>query len=126
MLGPARHAIAFRRRYSMSNRLLVLGLSLIAALSGCAVDASSGSAEPIGRSDQFIMGGTDDSTDVNVVDIVWMMSGGYGECSGSLLAPNMVLTAHHCVSIVQNMPEGIDCSQSSFAAPDVAENFFVS
>jgi hypothetical protein len=55
-----------------------------------------------------------------------MMSGGYGECTGSLLAPNMVLTAHHCVSIVQDMPDGIDCSQSSFAAPDVAENFFVS
>jgi hypothetical protein len=112
----------------MSHRSLVVGLSLLAALSGCAVDASSGGpgVEPIGSSDQFIMGGTDDSTDANVVDIVWMMSNGYGECSGSLLAPNMVLTAHHCVSTVQNMPNGIDCSQSSFAAPDVVTNFFVS
>jgi hypothetical protein len=109
----------------MSHRSLVLGLSLLA---GCAVDGSreSAGAEPIGRTEQSIMGGTDDASDVNVVDIVWMLGNGYGECSGSLLAPNMVLTAHHCVSPVQNMPGGIDCAQSSFAAPDVVTHFFVS
>ncbi len=117
----------------MSYRSLSLGLSLLAGLAvlpGCAVatqqDGDEAGEAPVASAAQPIMGGTDDASDLNVVDIVWLMADGDSECSGSLLAPNMVLTAHHCVSTVQNMNGGIDCGVSSFGAPDVAANFFVS
>jgi MYXO-CTERM domain-containing protein len=110
----------------MSYRPLVLGIPLFVGLAGCALRAETGD-ELLASTDQPIMGGTDDAGDLNVVDIVWLQGQDISECSGSLLAPNMVLTAHHCVSTVQNeVNGGIDCAESSFAAPDVASNFFVS
>ncbi len=115
----------------MVHRSHVVRLPLLAmsvALTGCAVaSAGDGGTERTGNAVQAIMGGQDDATDLNVVDIVWDMgSSGYAECSGALLAPNMVLTAHHCVSMVQNGANGVDCSLSSFAVPDVVTNFYVS
>ncbi len=116
----------------MSNRPLLFGLlwlAGLASLSGCGAPFpgdEAGDDAPLGASEQRIMGGTSDATDVNVVDIIWLMSGGFSECSGSLLAPNMVLTAHHCVSNVNNGSQGVSCGASSFAAPAAASNFYVS
>jgi MYXO-CTERM domain-containing protein len=96
----------------------------IALLTGC---AASTEPEPVGAVGEGIQGGYDDAKDVAVVDIVWDMGGGqYSECSGSLLAPNMVLTAHHCVSQILNGAQGVDCTITSFSAPDKPTNFFVS
>jgi secreted trypsin-like serine protease len=62
-----------------------------------------------------------------VVGIVWQSSsGGIEECSGSLLAPNLVLTAHHCLANVLNKANGADCATSQFAAPDAASDLYVS
>ncbi len=105
-----------------------LGLKLLAplaALAGCAAHVESDS-EPLGSSRQAIMGGSPDPGDTNVVDIVWQSLGGVDECSGALLAPNLVLTAHHCVSDVLNKANGADCATSQFAAPDAVSNFLVS
>jgi MYXO-CTERM domain-containing protein len=112
---------------SMSYRPTWLGLNLVAAvaaLSGCAAAVES-DGEPLGSSEQAIMGGQADPGDTSVVAIVWQ-SLGVQECSGSLLAPNLVLTAHHCVSDVLNKANGADCATSRFAAPDAVSNFFVS
>jgi MYXO-CTERM domain-containing protein len=73
-----------------------------------------------------IKGGYDDATDTAVVDIVWMSGMGYSECSGSLLAPNLVLTAQHCVAQIKNGANGIDCSVASFGNADSPSNFYVS
>jgi MYXO-CTERM domain-containing protein len=114
----------------MPSRPLVLGLFLlpgIGALSGCVVPAEGGEGEPVSLSRQAIMGGTPDPGDPNVVDVVWNTSQGTGFCTGSLLAQNMVLTAHHCVSNL--LPAGttsVDCGTTTFSAPDSPTSFYVS
>jgi hypothetical protein len=113
---------------SMSQRPIWLGPNLLAALAalfGCAAPVEADS-EPLASSRQAIMGGSADPSDTSVVAIVWQSPSGVHECSGSLLAPNLVLTAHHCVSDVLNKANGADCATSRFAAPDAVSNLFVS
>ena len=115
----------------MSFRTLVLRLPLLAgfaALTGCAIAAEPEGpvADPVSSANQAIMGGHNDSGDANVVDILWLMgTQGFSECSGSLLAPNMVLTAHHCVANIINGSQGIDCASTSFATPEPPNVFRV-
>lgn len=51
-------------------------------------------AAPDDSSEQSIQGGTADKSDP-AVGLVWFDGGGF--CTGSLIAPNVVLTAGHCV-----------------------------
>ena len=75
----------------------------IAAAAGCIgePDLESRSAS--------ISGGTDDVADVAVVGIVDNGSG--ASCTGALVAPDLVITAQHCVAAPQNI--GM-CSQGTF------------
>jgi MYXO-CTERM domain-containing protein len=111
----------------MSSRSLVLGCSLLAALAalgGCAVEPE---ADEVGVAASPIKGGYVDKTDTAVVDVVWQSNQGFSECSGSLLAPNLVLTARHCVAQIPSSTSGlVDCTSSKFAAADAAQNFGVS
>lgn len=75
--------------------------------------------EPIGSVQQPIQGGSVDEGDPAVVGVALTNDSGriYKTCSGSLIAPNLVLTAQHCVA---NTPKSVSCGSAIFgdaAAP---------
>jgi len=82
----------FSRRSLALAGLLFLGCS-----------SSRSSDEATGTTSAPIIGGVADTTDTWAVGID---IGGYGICSGTLIARNLVLTARHCVS---KTPTSLDC-----------------
>jgi Trypsin len=63
-----------------------------------------------------IEGGTADARDTGVVGMVLAMPAEQEQrtCSGTLIAPNLVLTAQHCVA---DTPELVSCATSVFGPP---------
>ena len=71
----------------------LLGLALMMACGcGAATGGENGGSE--GASEEAIQGGAVDGKDP-AVGLVWIRGGGF--CTGTLIAPNVVLTAGHCV-----------------------------
>jgi len=104
----------------MSLRSFLLGLPLAAGLlvvPGCGAAPESSEAELLGSASGAIKDGYLDNKDTGVVGIGMFQQGFLiGLCTGSLIAPNVVLTAHHCVADVLNEdPQtGINCAKTSF------------
>jgi secreted trypsin-like serine protease len=73
------------------TRLLILGLAA-GVLSACFLEPS------VGDQHQPIIGGTVDNGDPTTV----LVAGGGVWCTGTLIAPNVVLTAAHCISAKNN------------------------
>jgi hypothetical protein len=78
------------------------------SLSGCAPRDP-----PIGDSASAIQGGSVDPRDTSVVAVAMTDGNGYivRTCSGTLVAPNLVLTAQHCVA---EATPYVDCRTSVF------------
>jgi hypothetical protein len=94
------------------------GLALAAALwvTGCGP-----AEEPLAGARHAVVDGYTDTSDTAVVALLHQASGSL--CSGSLIAPNAVLTARHCVSPTISADDGIVCGQSTFGAPLAAAGF---
>ena len=79
---------------------------------GCGSDHREG---PVATTQQAIQGGSDDGTAHPFAVGVCATNAGPGNCSflcsGALIAPNLVLTARHCVS---QTPQTIDCTTANF------------
>jgi hypothetical protein len=109
----------------MSIRSLALAFPLVAlSLVACGPAEAPGPAASTGVAEEAIKGGYTDTTDVNVVGIYDSSAGAL--CTGSLIAPNLVLTAHHCVAPVLNeVNGGVSCSVTKFGKPNSAYGFYV-
>jgi hypothetical protein len=95
---------------------------------GCAAPADDGTAS-VASLGAPIQNGTTDAGDPNVVGIQTIAkrnADGSAQtllCTGSLIAPNLVLTARHCIAAVPSTQ--VTCGKASFAAPYPAGNVFV-
>ena len=94
----------------------LLGLGLV----GCSgVTPMDGGATE--RSD--IIGGQNDSTHRGVFGVVIKNQ---ALCSASLILPNLLLTARHCVADVSTGDGNIDCKASNFGTPYAPSSFVAS
>lgn len=78
----------------MHPRTLLAGFLALGSLYACAAPSAGG--EAVGEGRAAIVGGSPSSAAEDSVVLIAMTGGGF--CSGTLIAPNLVLTARHCVS----------------------------
>lgn len=106
---------------------LVLSLASGGLSVGCGVDLDAEAPPPasgVATAQAPIEGGTIDEDTTHVVGLVRLGEGGIATCSGTLIAPNTVLTAQHCVA--QSSGNGfVQCGSTNFFPPFDADNFFV-
>jgi MYXO-CTERM domain-containing protein len=108
-------------RFSLVRLLAVALPSLLVLVSaGCNPGDESQIDEDVGGASQPIKGGYSDNVDTGVVGVYDDLIG--AECSGSLIAPNVVLTARHCVS---NTAETVQCGQAKPGGLHAAKYFYV-
>ncbi len=100
----------------MKGKTLAITLALAPALAACG--GADDDPELLSASRQPIVGGqVDEQTTgavglaLNVLDLFF-----FGHCSGSLIAPNVVLTAQHCVSLTdgESPSGGVICGETDF------------
>jgi MYXO-CTERM domain-containing protein len=99
----------------MSQRSFFLGFLIAAGLlplTGCSAGPEGFAPEVLGVVGEEIKGGYDDTKDTNVVLIINPTAGYL--CSGSLIAPNVILTAQHCVAPVLGDSENVSCTTTKF------------
>lgn len=103
-----------RRRHLFGLLLGSLGV-------GCA-PGDEAPALGIGLSQEAIKDGVADTTSKNVVAVT---AGTGSLCTGSLIAPNVVLTARHCVSATLPDSQNVICSETESDTPYSPNAFFV-
>ncbi len=94
---------------------------VLSSITGCAAETTSDATVTArvttGSSDPSIFGGSKDDGDEAVPGVVALRVGTGGTfelCSGALVAPNVVLTARHCVT--KNITTSVSCDENGKSA----------
>src|SRR5688572_8100072 len=101
------------RRFLAPAALVAFGQGAL----GCTVVEHDSTEEPAASEAAPLIGGTPDGTTRSVVALVTGVDGNQqGGCTGSLLAPNLVLTARHCIAPISSSDGSVDCENTTFGA----------
>ena len=100
-----------------NTRRLCLAACFMVSTLGCN-DQVPIAESAIAQTQSEISGGVDDPNTRSVVGLATFGGGGFGICSGSLISPNVVLTAFHCIAPLTNSFGGsVDCNSTGFGTP---------
>jgi len=104
---------------------MVRGPAWIVVVAGLAAVGCSGNSpgEATTTDPAGIIGGTHDGS-TSAIFVIEAMS--LGLCSGSLIAPNLIMTAHHCVSPINETAMGVQCGTTKFGATVPPSDLLVS
>ena len=109
--------------------LLLFTATLGAPLLGaCSSGGRGATLDTTGTTSSAIQGGTNDTADTFAVGVCLPANGlsGPGDCggvcSGVLIAPNLVVTARHCVDSISS--DNVDCSTATFGGLSFPESSF--
>jgi hypothetical protein len=99
----------------------LVGLALAASV-GCGTEAAPlPQAAALGQAQQAIIGGELDESTAGVVGLALDLGrrSAAGHCSGTLIAPNLVLTARHCVAFTddEDAQGVVSCDTAQFNEP---------
>lgn len=114
-------------RFSCS-KTAILSIAAATLTIGCGGDAD----EPLqwGRAQQAIVGGALDESTQGVVGLAidLGLSRVAGHCSGTLIAPNLVLTAQHCIATTTDETEKgtVECEHTQFGGTLAADSLLIS
>jgi MYXO-CTERM domain-containing protein len=113
--------IPTRCRVSILARLgFAAAVASCVASGACTSGPQPAQDEEVARIGQNILDGKPDSVHTFVMGITNAAASSW--CSGSLIAPNLVLTAQHCVA---PCPESINCNHAEFGDPWTGPSIFV-
>jgi len=108
-----------------SNRPGLKPITAFGMLAALGVLVGCSGAESSERMSQSIAGGTPDVAHKNVFLLASHFRGGGGLCTSTLIAPNLLLTARHCVSPGADDHEGgVLCGESMLGDPYPPTAFF--
>lgn len=100
----------------MTARGTKYALAMCAAVTlfGCGSSGTGASEEELlGKGGQPVIGGTVSTGDPAVVQMRAYYSGSYGSCTGTLIAPDVVLTAAHCI---EDSPQSVKVYFGTYAS----------
>ncbi len=113
------------------SAIAAIALTAIGTTTGCEQTASTpllgeSHDDSLETTAGAISGGYNDFDTHGVVGLVSFGGGGLGICSGTLIAPNVVLTAQHCIARVSNeVGGGVQCGTTGFGTKYNAQSMRV-